>query len=49
MDFFDVEGVLVEFVLEDQLLQIVERLFMSGLFKKKKGRKTKLLTSLTYR
>lgn len=31
MDFLDVEGILVEFVLEDQLLQIVEGLLVKSL------------------
>lgn len=31
MDFFNVEGILVEFMLEEQLLQIVECLFMNSL------------------
>lgn len=33
MDFLDVEGILVEFVLEDQLLQIVEGLLVNSLSK----------------
>lgn len=31
VDFLDVEGVLVEFVLEDQLLQVVEGLLVNSL------------------
>lgn len=31
MDLLDVEGILVEFVLEDQLLQIVEGLLVKSL------------------
>lgn len=31
VDFLDVEGILVEFVLEDQLLQIVEGLLVKSL------------------
>lgn len=31
MDLFDVKGILVEFMLQDQLLQIVEGLFMNSL------------------
>lgn len=31
MDFFNVEGILVEFMLEEQLFQIVECLFMNSL------------------
>lgn len=31
VDFLDVEGILVEFVLEDQLLQIVESLLVKSL------------------
>lgn len=34
MDFFDVEGVLVELMLEDQLFQIVERLLVESLVNK---------------
>lgn len=31
MDFLDVEGILVEFVLQDQLLQIIEGLLVDSL------------------
>lgn len=31
MNFFDVEGIRVKFVLEDKLLQVIESLFMRSL------------------
>lgn len=31
MNFFDVEGIRVKFVLEDELLQVIEGLFMRSL------------------
>lgn len=33
MNFFDVEGIRVKFMLEDKLLQVVECLFMGSLQK----------------
>lgn len=35
MYFFNVEGILVEFMLQDQLLQIVESLFVYSLMDKR--------------
>lgn len=45
MNFFDVEGIRVKFVLEDKLLQVIESLFMRSLSKRKKKKLFNLIIS----